>query len=107
MIKIICSAIYYDDGKKREYMPKNIERGIVVCGRRHHNCFRILLEIFKHYPLSVVQGFLTTDDRFVTREEAFYIARNAGQLINNCTETHVLTSEDLWMTPEEEPWKTK
>lgn len=39
LIKIICSAIWYDDGKIREHNPPNIKIGIVVFGFRHSNCF--------------------------------------------------------------------
>ncbi len=35
---ILSAANYYNDGKKHEHQPNNIEIGFVVCGRRHHNC---------------------------------------------------------------------
>jgi hypothetical protein len=31
---IICSAIWFRDGKKYEMQPKNIESGFVISGRR-------------------------------------------------------------------------
>ena len=36
---IICAACWIKDDKKYEHQPKNVDIGIVVCGRRHHNCF--------------------------------------------------------------------
>jgi len=44
------------------------------------------------------QGFLTTKGRFVSRVEAFAIAKRAGQLSDDLRgrETYSLTSEDLY-----------
>lgn len=103
MNKILCSAIYIDDGKIHVHQPKNIKTGFVVCGRRHHNCFITLQLIFKELENiipykkeeKVIQGFLTTDDRFLNREESFKVAEKANQLKNNLIGS-VLTSEDLW-----------
>ena len=36
---ILCAAIWFKDGNKYEHQPKNVDSGIVVCERRHHNCF--------------------------------------------------------------------
>ena len=51
----------------------------VYCGYRHAN-------IYNQFPFTYPdsdEGFITTDNgRFVTREEAWIIADNAGQLIN-------------------------
>lgn len=83
MERILCAAIYYDDGKDYTHMPRNTKTGITVCGRRHHNCYTILDKIFPghEYLTGDVQGFLTSEDRFVDREEAFLIADAAGQII--------------------------
>lgn len=83
MERILCAAIYYDDGKEYAHMPRNIKTGIVACGRRHHNCYVILDKIFPghEYLVEDVQGFLTSEDRFVDREEAFTIAEAAGQIL--------------------------
>ncbi len=43
--KIICAAIHLNDGNIYQYQPKNITSGIVIAGRRHHNCF---LTLFQH-----------------------------------------------------------
>ena len=98
---IICAANHYDDGKTRTFNPKNIESGFVVCGRRHHNCIQTFAQIVG-FPYSdeankshntEVQGFLTSKDRFVGREEAAQIAFEAGQI-----KQHKITlySEDLY-----------
>lgn len=100
---ILCSAIHFDDGKEYVHQPKNIKSGFVLCGRRHHNIFAQLLALGveeKDYTppqCHVKQGFLTNDDLFVTRKEAYYIAVNSGQLLTPETpDNPTIQSEDLW-----------
>lgn len=105
---IICAANYYDDGKKYTHEPKNINSGFVVYGRRHHNCISTFARIvgFPYSPEAQklsnneVQGFLTSDNMFVDRKEAFQIARNADQIHGpnkGQQENSIgLTSEDLY-----------
>lgn len=104
MIKeyILCAAIHFQDGEKHEHQPKNIENGYVICGRRHHNCFATRY-VFKGIDkrsganyINNIQGFLTNTDRFVTREEAYMIAIESGQLKENPVLGTKLFSEDLW-----------
>lgn len=84
--KIICAAIYFDDGENHAHQPINIEKGFVICGMRHPNCYATLAIlkgkssrlIYKH----AVQGFITTDRRFLNGTEAARIAFEAGQIIN-------------------------
>lgn len=95
---ILCSAIWFDDGiDTYVHQPKNIQRGFVVCGRRHHNCFTtvaMLMGLRKdRLTQKEVQGFLTNTDRFVDRTEAGEIAFSAGQ--TDVLKT-TLYSEDLW-----------
>jgi len=94
--RILCAASWYDDGHKRPCQPKNIESGIVFAGYRHDMCLTNLLEC---YPLvnkhSVVNGFLTTDNMFVTRKEAAVIAVESGQISQN-PDRLLLISEDLY-----------
>lgn len=89
---IICSAVHFNDGVKREHQPKNIDMGLVVCGRRHHNCYTTAsyINIAKR---GSIQGFLTNLDNFVDRIEAAKIAYESGQ-----TDKQVLTliSEDIY-----------
>jgi hypothetical protein len=98
---IICAAIWFKDGNKYSHQPRNIDSGIVVCGRRHHNCFLTAFELnggkcidgLNETNKKAVQGFLTSDDRFVDRKEAGVIAFKAGQ--NNRLKER-LFSEDLY-----------
>lgn len=95
---IICSAIHFDSEKKHVHQPKNIEHGLVICGRRHHNCFATFAafhnspeELLKY---KITQGFLTNTDRFVDRKEALEIALKAGQTTKK--NGSILISEDIY-----------
>ena len=95
---IICAANLFKDGQKHIHQPRNIDEGIVVCGRRHHNIYLTVADILKkdykeHTFDDGVQGFLTSDDRFVDRKEAGQIAFDAGQTAKL---TECLFSEDLY-----------
>lgn len=56
---------------------------------RHHNLFAT------YGKLEGTQGFLTNTGRFVDREEAWFIAREAGQL-KIVHKSGFLFSEDVW-----------
>jgi hypothetical protein len=91
---ILCSAIWLQDGIVRTHQPNNIDDGIVFCGHRHHNCIVQIKEMqltSSHTP--IVQGFLTSKNRFVDRIEGGKIAFEVGQ-VDKPTDT--LMSEDLW-----------
>jgi len=95
---IICAANWYKvPTSKSEHLPKNIDYGIVVCGRRHHNIFATVAKIsedFMHDTKRVCeQGFLTSKDRWVDRKEAGEIAFKAEQTTELRT---CLFSEDLY-----------
>jgi hypothetical protein len=98
---IICAAIWFKDGNKYSHQPRNINSGLVVCGRRHHNCLLTAFELnggkkiegLNEVNERAVQGFLTSDDVFVNRSEAGKIAFEAGQ-IEKITEC--LFSEDIY-----------
>lgn len=80
---IICAAIWVQDNVYHYWQPVNIEEGYVVAGRRHHNCFYMLYIFDKAAyfdKTKITQGFLTSDNRFVGREEAADIAYNVGQI---------------------------
>lgn len=77
---ILCAAIHVQDDKSYEHQPKNIESGLVVCGRRHHNCYTFLSIVTQEYKKKCIQGFLTSKDRFVNRFQASRIACKAGQI---------------------------
>lgn len=93
---IICAAIWFLDGKKYVHQPRNVESGIVICGRRHHNCYLTICpdgNFDKLKNTENVQGFLTSDDQFVDRKEGARLAISIGQ-IDKFTEC--LFSEDLY-----------
>jgi len=98
---ILCAAIWYNDGKEYVHQPKNIHKGIVIAGRRHHNCF-ITLYILKgkgNYDANLIeQGFITSFDRYVSRSLAYCIAKKAGQLFSGLIhdDNPILISEELY-----------
>jgi hypothetical protein len=105
---ILCAANYYNDRKSHTFSPKNISSGFVICGRRHHNCIETFAQMVgfpyssdaKKLHNTEVQGFLTNQDRFVDRKEAYTIAFEANQIIGpnkGYSENLIgLTSEDLY-----------
>lgn len=95
---ILCAATWFDDGKHYDHQPKNISTGVVMGGYRHGAIFaqtkmltrerKELLDMQKE-----TQGFLTSKNRFVEREEAAQIAYKNDQ---TDTELKTLHSEDLY-----------
>lgn len=94
---IICAAIHVDDKNKYTHQPKNIKSGLVVCGRRHHNCFEVMSHIWKFpHQHERTQGFLSSHDKFYNREDAYKIAKGNGQLKFNDENDYILLSEDIY-----------
>lgn len=114
---ILCAAIWYKDGNIYKEQPKNISTGIVVCGRRHNNCFMTLQQLKPNFDPKnneIDFGFITSFDRYVGREEGFIIAKEQKQICHNLIqydikinfgdsnhdndayEKKILTSEDLY-----------
>jgi hypothetical protein len=103
---ITCSAIWYKDLPTSTFLPKNVEKGIVVCGHRHSNCIDIMktlgtLRSVVKGPESVgdyEQGFMTSHNRFVDRIEAMQIAINQNQVLESDLYNPLigLFSEDLY-----------
>jgi len=102
---IICAAVWFPIDQKFEFQPDNIEAGLVICGRRHANCFFLkaalrdsLREKIKH--VTPKQGFVTSENRFVDRFDAARIAKAANQVKAGAGEPlqlgDELVSEDLW-----------
>ena len=98
---LLCSAIWYKDLPTMRLLPKNCDKGIVLCGWRHGN---IIAQMQATMGLRTVvhgqnsageyeQGFLTNDNRFVERAEAAEIALKSGQIK---VEKKYLFSEDVW-----------
>ena len=98
---ILCAAIHIDDGKSYKGQPTNIATGLVLSGHRHGNCFQ-LLGILDTYPSTrfdgkIEQGFLTSQNRFVNRKQAYTIARAQQQIISaHQPQRGHLLSEDLY-----------
>lgn len=98
--KILCAAIWFDDGKTHAHQPVNIETGVVLCGYRHSCIFSqtmMLVRERKEFGMEErAQGFLTDQNRFVDRYEAAIIATEAKQLKAPLTKVEKLHSEDLY-----------
>jgi len=103
---ILCAAIWYKDLPTQRLLPKNVDKGIVVCGHRHGHCIDIMrslgtLRSVTFGPDSVgehEQGFLTSTNRFVDRLEAAEVAVSQGQVWRNflINPKVGLFSEDLY-----------
>ena len=100
--KILCAAIHFDDGKKYQFQPINIESGVVFCGYRHSCMFQqiggTVPERHNFGIYEKAQGFLTNKNRFVERKEALEIAIKANQVDENNLGNPLigLFSEDLY-----------
>lgn len=107
--RILCAAIWYKELDKMSekwvpevegfIRPKNIDRGIVICGYRHPSCMYTMIAITgKRSVLTecgeYVQGFLTSANRFVNRVEGAEIFKAEGKKLNYSTKE--LYSEDLY-----------
>ncbi len=92
---ILCAAI--------------LHHSTVVAGRRHSDCYETLINLLKrdsHHeiptedlPSREQQGFLTSHNRFVSRSEAFKIAKENNQIIHKLhddSDEGILISEDLY-----------
>ena len=98
--KIICSAIWYKELPLKKpnmgFRPYNVDEGIVFCGWRHPNCMYQMVAIYgmkNHEVGESIQGFLTSKNRFVDREEGAEIhVRNGGKLNYG----NQLYSEDIY-----------
>ena len=99
---ILCAAIWFDDGKKYNLQPYNIESGLVLCGWRHGCIFPQIGGLVKErQELGIYekeQGFLTNKNRFVGRLEASQIAIKSGQVMEQSliNPSIGLFSEDLY-----------
>jgi len=69
---ILCAAINYN--------------GCIICGYRHGDCYEVLKTLIgdidtDKLPSRDSQGFLTSINRYVGREEAWVIAKNNKQIV--------------------------
>ena len=94
---VVCAANYYVHDTVYKGQPKNIKRGIVVCGYNHGACFAMLYYLFpdRRYIPKTIEGFITSDNRFVSREVALKIATEAEQIFHKHPLERLLYSEDL------------
>lgn len=102
--QIICSAIWYKELplvspevlEPRGFRPCNVDKGIVFCGWRHHNCLYQMVALTgksDHEAGESIQGFLTNKNRFLDRKEAAEMwAKNGGKLNYGAQ----LYSEDIY-----------
>ncbi len=100
---VLCAAIHFNDEKNHEHQPQNIETGFVLCGRRHSDIYAAVMIINDESMTAIegiteangkaIQGFLTSKNRFLNREEAGKLAYEMKQTdrITKC-----LFSEDLY-----------
>jgi hypothetical protein len=97
---IVCAAIWFDDGKIHPHQPINIDIGIVHMGHRHCNCFASIGGLVKDRLEMGIhekeQGFLTSYNRFVTREEAAEIALSQDQFASDEEREEVKKSKYLY-----------
>jgi len=102
--RILCSAIWYEDAELKHpeilriegFSPTNTDKGVVICGWRHHNCIAVMNALTgKRLHGNREEGFLTSKNRFVDRIEGAKIALKSGQ-INELKYGKQLYSEDLW-----------
>lgn len=113
---ILCAAIWINDGVIHEAQPENIESGFVICGRRHHNCYQTIKDLTNQTPNERIgtlintmteeeqrqhQGFMTSLDRYVDRQEGFRIARLNHQIqfglsASENGDDSILISENLY-----------
>ena len=101
--RIYSAAIWYKDLPTAKWLPINISIGVVVQGHRHADIIKTVVNLLGKRTCThgddcageSVQGFYTNLGRFVDREEAMLIAREADQVISNSTFDE-LYSEDLY-----------
>ena len=93
---ILCAAIWYKEFtcdsdshlRIKGIQPYNIDKGIVITGWRHGNCIAVTKALTGYRTVTIAddgggdheQGFLTSKNRFVNRQEAMKIAFEANQV---------------------------
>lgn len=85
MNMIIASAIKFKI-KGSDYLQ-------IMCGKRHSDILKLMYDLGIEYQKPEEQGFLTSYDTFVDREQAAIIAYTSGQIKER---KKILFSEDLW-----------
>lgn len=95
---VICAAIWVQDYKNKPHGPINIPSGTVFCGLRHCSIISQLAAYGIAHKNCSIQGFLTSKNRFLTREEASELVRNNNQemVVDRNAIREQLYSEDLY-----------
>lgn len=95
---VVCAAIWVQDHKNKLHGPVNIPSGTVFCGLRHCSIISQLAAYGIALKNRSVQGFLTSKNRFLTREEASELVRNNNQemVVDRNAIRKQLYSEDLY-----------
>lgn len=95
---VICAAIWVQDGKKRPHQLINIPSGTVFCGLRRCSIISQLVAYGIAHKNRSVQGFLTSKNRFLTREEASELVKSNNQemVVDRNAVREQLYSEDLY-----------
>lgn len=92
---ILCAAIWINNEHELIHQPYPSPTGWTLCGWRHSQ----IIELYHSMTgktlaqSKYVQGFLTSNNQFVTRKRAAEIALHSGQIQKPI---HELTSEDLY-----------
>ena len=94
---ILCAALYIKNNSEYNSQPINIHKGFVICGRRHHNCGEILKIMNISSDNDIIEGFLTSKNRFLNRKDAYKIAFIRKQISDDYTiDEGILISEDIY-----------
>lgn len=99
---VLCAAIWYKNLPTHPHAQKNIATGLVVTGCNHAQIINLMRALSgKRTNLAESgeheQGFLTSKNRYVNREEALNISIREGQVIEGETQSpYRLFSEDLY-----------
>ena len=91
---IVAAAIQVDGILVEGYAPYKVVLSVERPGRHHHVAWFLGTHGVDHPD----QGFLTNTGRYVDRQEAYVIAKAAGQILVKTGSAHVPTlySEDVW-----------
>lgn len=97
--RIVCSAIHYRDFPitVSQYMCSNIESGVVLCGLRHSHIIGQCISLLGSRQCEMgkyTQGFITTKNRFLNRQEAAILWKSQGNKLKYSQ--NELFSEDLY-----------
>jgi hypothetical protein len=96
---IVCAANWYKELPTPVYKPKGIEKGVVFCGHSHLMCLHQMIAMTGKRQAEVgyyEEGFITSKNRFVGREEAAEIALACNQINKLNYSRKKLYSEDLY-----------